>query len=216
MELHEKDNNLITAGTAAIFYLLRRVQADKSLRRHIARVLITSLENMYFDQIVVRNVALTLCQFDFASDVIDDYVRVMEYILSSMRLHNSDPFTNRVIIYLMNSMACYLSSAQRLRVGDIGAIKIIMKEIIRRRNSLEADRVLEACWSFLWNVTDETPKNCLRFIKADGLELMLSVYQLFPNELEIVRNMMGLLGNISEVKQFRRLIMEQPFVPTLL
>jgi hypothetical protein len=46
--------------------------------------------------------------------------------------------------------------------------------------------------------------------------LMLSVYNMFPNELEIVRNMMGLLGNISEVKRFRRMIMQQPFVPTLL
>jgi Zyg-11 family protein len=216
MQRYEMDTNMITAGTAAIFYILRKLSATRELRRYIARVLITALENMYHDQIVVRNVALTLCQFDFAGDVIDDYVHVMEYILKSMRLHNSDAFTNRVIIYLMNSMACFLNGEQRLRVGEIGVIRVIMNEIIRRRETLAADRVLEACWSFLWNITDETPNNCYRFIKGKGLELMLSVYNMFPNELEIVRNMMGLLGNISEVKRFRRMIMQQPFVPTLL
>lgn len=32
------------------------------------------------------------------------------------------------------------------------------------------DDVLEVAWSTMWNVTDETPANCLRFLEGDGMD----------------------------------------------
>lgn len=36
------------------------------------------------------------------------------------------------------------------------------------------DDVLEVAWSTMWNVTDETPSNCRRFLENKGMEHFLS------------------------------------------
>lgn len=35
------------------------------------------------------------------------------------------------------------------------------------------DDVMEVAWSTMWNVTDETPLNCERFLDGDGMEHFL-------------------------------------------
>lgn len=35
------------------------------------------------------------------------------------------------------------------------------------------DDVLEVAWSTMWNVTDETPDNCRRFLENRGMEFFL-------------------------------------------
>ena len=54
--------------------------------------------------------------------------------------------------------------------------------------------------SVMWNVTDETPENSGRFLDQLGMELFLHCKEAFPNTMALLRNMMGLLGNIAEVK----------------
>ncbi|VDK18869.1 unnamed protein product [Anisakis simplex] len=71
---------------------------------------------------------------------------------------------------------------------------------------------MEVGWSFLWNITDETPVNCVRFLDADGLHLFHQCYQQFQNETELVRNMMGLIGNIAEVEQLRSQLMNDAYI----
>lgn len=36
------------------------------------------------------------------------------------------------------------------------------------------DDVLEVAWSTMWNVTDETPSNCRKFLENNGMEYFLS------------------------------------------
>lgn len=36
------------------------------------------------------------------------------------------------------------------------------------------DDVLEVAWSTMWNVTDETPQNCQRFLENRGMEFFLA------------------------------------------
>ena len=35
------------------------------------------------------------------------------------------------------------------------------------------DDVMETAWSTMWNVTDETPANCERFLNGGGMYLFL-------------------------------------------
>lgn len=49
------------------------------------------------------------------------------------------------------------------------------------------DDVMEVGWSFLWNITDETPTNCERFLEAQGLSLFEQCFDAFRNERELVR-----------------------------
>lgn len=87
-------------------------------------------------------------------------------------------------------------------------LKIILEQVRRRHSSGLCDDVMEVGWSFLWNITDETPMNCERFLAADGLKLFQLCYAQFPAETELVRNMMGLIGNIAEVESLRYQLME--------
>ena len=94
------------------------------------------------------------------------------------------------------------------------------------------DDVMETAWSTMWNVTDETPVNCERFLAGGGMYLFLKVHvnlmyifviillfskeniipisqsnqflprqckERFPEKADLLRNMMGLLGNVAEV-----------------
>jgi Zyg-11 family protein len=69
--------------------------------------------------------------------------------------------------------------------------------VIRRRlDTNNLDEALKGCWSCLWNVTDETPVNSERFIQQDGVDLFLRCLKQFPEDNDLKRNIMGLVGKI--------------------
>lgn len=49
-----------------------------------------------------------------------------------------------------------------------------MMEIIKDRLYRRVcDDVLEVAWSTMWNVTDEAPSNCKRFLDGNGMKYFL-------------------------------------------
>ncbi len=74
------------------------------------------------------------------------------------------------------------------------------------------DDVMETAWSCMWNVTDETPVNCRRFLDGGGMRLFLLCKERFPDKQDLLRNMMGLLGNVAEVPALRPALMTSEFV----
>lgn len=51
-----------------------------------------------------------------------------------------------------------------------------------RLNRGVCDDVLEVAWSTMWNVTDETPKNCHRFLAEKGMEYFLKCLEVNLNK----------------------------------
>ena len=45
---------------------------------------------------------------------------------------------------------------------------------------------MEVGWSFLWNITDETPTNCQLFLASKGLKLFEECFAAFSTERELV------------------------------
>lgn len=70
-------------------------------------------------------------------------------------------------------------------------------------NNPEQGGVMEGCWSALWNMTDETPENCALFIAQGGLELFTRCHERMSERRDLVRNMLGLMGNVAEVAELR-------------
>jgi len=92
-----------------------------------------------------------------------------------------------------------------------------MLDLIRNKLSSETcDDVLEHAWSTMWNVTDETPINCKRFLDGGGMRLFLQCKDKFSESNALLRNMMGLLGNVAEVKDLRPQLMTSDFVSEFL
>ena len=69
-------------------------------------------------------------------------------------------------------------------------------------------------YSIMFNILilDETPVNCERFLRHEGLRLFQVCYAQFPNETELVRNMMGLIGNIAEDETLRGQLMHDEYI----
>lgn len=103
-------------------------------------------------------------------------------------------FVQRIAIYLLNSLACQVDGRQKLFLGDLGAItvstfdfctimivnsvyisfiKTMLNLINDRYRRKVFDDVMEVAWSTMWNVTDETPLNCARFLDGSGMEYFL-------------------------------------------
>jgi len=118
----------------------------------------------------------------------------------------------RVAIYLLNSLACQVEGGHKQLAGDLGAIQKMLLLIQDRLDRNECDDVMEIAWSTMWNVTDETAENCERFLRGDGMALFLNCLNTFPNKPELLRNMMGLLGNVAEVPVLRPQLMTRDFV----
>lgn len=54
------------------------------------------------------------------------------------------------------------------------------------------DDVMEVAWSTMWNVTDETPRNCKRFLDGHGMSYFLGCLNVSVFKSEYV---VGLRGN---------------------
>jgi len=94
-------------------------------------------------------------------------------------------------------------------------IKVIdsMLRIVRKKLDLKlCDEVMKTAWSAMLNITDETPANSERFLDMQGMELFLQCKEAFPKRLNLLSYMMGLLGNVAEVKQCRKRLMTSAFV----
>ncbi|KAG1714551.1 Protein zer-1 [Nymphon striatum] len=64
--------------------------------------------------------------------------------------------------------------------------------------------VLKGLTFFLSVTLDEMPGTCWEFVDTEGMESFLRCLQTFPDKTDLLRNMLGLLGNISEVMDLRR------------
>ena len=71
--------------------------------------------------------------------------------------------------------------------------------------------IVEVAWTLLWNITDETPENCRRFIENNcGLMTYHECLDLWLDKRDLVRNMLGLLGNVAEVQELRHYLITPP------
>ncbi|KAJ7372333.1 Protein zer-1 [Desmophyllum pertusum] len=92
-------------------------------------------------------------------------------------------------------VVCQVHDSQKIVVGrDLHAVE-------------EEGGVLECCWSALWNVTDETPENCELFISHGGIDLFMECKMKLGGQRDLVRNMLGLMGNVAEVPEQRSKLM---------
>ncbi|KAJ1358396.1 hypothetical protein KIN20_016807 [Parelaphostrongylus tenuis] len=195
MQNHLEDSTLQIAGSASLFYIIRKVAMNRDTKKRVVSALLSGMETHMEEQ-----------------EILFDYSRLAILLVTVLQHHNADNLTQRIVVFLLNSMACHVEGDQKVQVGSFGAIEMILDQIRRKLATNVCDDVMEVGWSFLWNITDETPLNCERFLKADGLLLFHKCFDAFRNERELVRNMMGLIGNIAEVDGLRSQLMNDDYV----
>ncbi|CAK9298975.1 unnamed protein product [Gordionus sp. m RMFG-2023] len=124
-----------------------------------------------------------------------------------------DRLITRLSVCVLNSLVCALDSPGKLRIGaGLGTISVMLAICRNKLAKNVCDEVMEVAWSTLWNITDETPENCECFLKLRGLTTFTKCIRKFKDRPELYRNMLGLLGNISEVKGLRPWLMKDAYV----
>ncbi|KAL7732768.1 hypothetical protein ACLKA6_005910 [Drosophila palustris] len=215
MDRHLKFKHMQISGSATLFYIVKgrdRSKFGTLLRNHIIRTLLNGMEMHLTDDTMLRNGYLTLTQFHMPVDVLFEYERLIKILLHGVSKTEQEGFVQRIAIYLLNTLACQVDGRQKLFLGELGVVSTMLTLIKDRLTRSVFDDVMEVAWSTMWNVTDETAINCKRFLDGRGMEYFLKCLNTFPDRDELLRNMMGLLGNVAEVKWLRPKLMTQEFI----
>ncbi|XP_023710410.1 protein zer-1 homolog isoform X3 [Cryptotermes secundus] len=215
MDRHLGEKHIQISGSATLFYIVKgkekHIFGVKEKRRLIC-TLINGMSAHRDDDTMMRNGCLTLFQFKIPDDVLFDYERLVHILLHIVSEMEQGGFVQRIGIYLLNLLACQVDGVQKQLLGDLGAISQMLTLIEDRLARKVFDDALEVAWSTMWNVTDETAINCQRFLDGRGMEFFLGCLNTFPHREELLRNMMGLLGNVAEVQVLRQRLMTGQFV----
>jgi len=156
---------------------------------------------------VLNNCLLALWQFNVPEDTAILYREVVEVLIGVVN-SREDYHLQKLCILMLNSMVCFAEGDKKKILG-VEIVETVVKSIERQIKTTEfSDQLLECSWTTLWNVTDETPEHSMRFIQLNGLKLFLKCKDKFPSSLNLLKNMMGLLGNIAENKSCRKYMME--------
>lgn len=218
MDRHTNEKHIQISGSASLYYIVKSeyIQADLNLKvkRKILSVLFNGMITHKSDDTMMRNGCLTLCHFKMPQDVLFDYCRLVQILLHIISAKNNEEshFIKRVAMFLLNSLACQVEGEQRELVGRLGAIEKLLNIIKEKLRLGNCDDVMETAWSAMWNVTDETPSNCERFLNGNGMNLFLKCKEQFPDHTDLLRNMLGLLGNVAEVPHLRSKLMTSEIV----
>lgn len=219
MERYCKDQQIQIYASAILYYLLPLLiqsmskDFNISVKRRMMGVLLDTMMVHKKDAILMRNGCAVLWQFQVPQDLLCLYERVLEILLyiGEHRCSVEENYTQRSAVVLLNRLVCHVGVEQKRVMG----IKVIDGMLRIVRNKLDrklCDEVMKTAWSTMLNVTDETPANSERFLDMQGMELFLQCKETFPKRLDLLSYMMGLLGNVAEVKQCRKRLMTSAFV----
>uniref|UniRef100_U3IZB1 Protein zer-1 homolog n=1 Tax=Anas platyrhynchos platyrhynchos TaxID=8840 RepID=U3IZB1_ANAPP len=214
LKCHKDDKNIQVTGSAALFYLTNseyRMEQSVKLRRQVIQVVLNGMES-YQEVTVQRNCCLTLCNFSIPEELEFQYRRVNELLLNILNQSRQDESIQRIAVHLCNALVCQVDNDHKEAVGKMGFVMTMLKLIQKKLADKTCDQVMEFSWSALWNITDETPDNCEMFLNYSGMKLFLECLKEFPEKQELHRNMLGLLGNVAEVKELRPQLMTSQFI----
>ncbi|CAH3037645.1 unnamed protein product [Pocillopora meandrina] len=217
MESHPKDKLVQLAGSASLYHLSRdddgNMNLSEELKSRTIEVIIGAMDYHVKEEQLQKNCCLTLCNFRIPNDLPSDYRKMVEVLLRTATIHRRD-LIQRIAIGICNMVVCQTASevgmgkiqdSPKIVVGrELKGVEKIL-QIIRCKmgNNPEHGGVMEGCWSALWNMTDETPENCALFIAQGGLELFTRCHERMSERRDLVRNMLGLMGNVAEVAELR-------------
>ncbi|XP_018607895.1 protein zer-1 homolog isoform X1 [Scleropages formosus] len=214
LKCHKYDKSIQVTGSAALFYLTNteyRTDQSVKLRRQVIQVVLNGMEQ-YQEVTVQRNCCLTLCNFSIPEELEFQYHRVNQLLLRILEPTRQDESIQRIAVHLCNALVCQVDNDHKEAVGKMGFVKTMLNLIQKKLQDKLCDQVMEFSWSALWNITDETPDNCQMFLDRSGMALFLECLKEFPDKQELHRNMLGLLGNVAEVKALRPQLMTPQFI----
>ncbi|PAA56823.1 hypothetical protein BOX15_Mlig032513g2 [Macrostomum lignano] len=217
----EKLEALFLQASASIYYLIRSyLQARPAgLFDTVCRcldVIATSIYRWRADPLTRRNFLLSL--FLLLNNEIEAAImscsrvkllRSLLFVLDQS-CEEEEPESIRYVLAVINYLAISFDEPERQFVGC--ECRLVTRALQFIQNCLNPPRriagapqaqCLSSAWSILWNITDESEPNCAAFMQSGGLQCLVDCHRVHSTSpdasQELMRNVLGLLGNVSEV-----------------
>ncbi|KAK3546377.1 hypothetical protein QTP70_026172, partial [Hemibagrus guttatus] len=219
MKAHSRCVSVQVSGSACVFNLTSLELAEgmsQSLLGNVMRHIITTMRNFPDHKQIQKNCLLTLCS-NYILDVVSfnrcEAAKQVMMCLISNHDETLQSLCASVIVVLMSRLS-------QEEITQLGAEEFIMKHllhVVQQKASMGLmDNILEGTLTALWGLTDETHPACTHFLQCEGLELykeLLETYYLNPS---VLKKILGLLNNVSEMEDLRVQLMDEELLQLLL
>lgn len=168
IERHINDEIVMVQATQSLWWITKLNKDSNNINNKVKRIIISR-----FLDVMHRHKQNTTILFNgvfpllLTPSIVYEYSRVASIALYMSR--DKDPRTQTWGIILLNTLACQVGNDQKEYIGNLRAIEDMINIINTKVKEDTCDEALETAWSALWNITDETPVNCKRFINHNGL-----------------------------------------------
>lgn len=208
---HRRQGSFLQTCTTTLYYLLQSYADSYTVyqKRGIIDATIDMLDKNKNHPYLARSCMVIFFLFDIPGDFVHDYDRFSECVLEIFDRKRDDHDINIIAGSLCNALVCSMEYDFKMQIRKLPYVETMIRIIKDRLRDKNDDEVLAIAWSALWNVSDETPINSADFINMGGLDLFQKCYDAFPENEDLLRNMMGLLGNIAEVRHLRAYLTEK-------
>jgi hypothetical protein len=202
----EDDSSVQRFATANLFYLTAqshmadqsteaRLGALHALLRLMVRLVRPAHDTPHEDMQVVKNCCLTLRNF-LPETELSRCSCFVAIILLRAALNCDDHGVQHVALLMCCHSLASLHPHHKERIGSatpISGIALILRIIAAQYEQLDHKDdfgdddfiILELGWTFLWNMTDETPSNVHRFFEEGGIRSMLWSLTAFPDQVSV-------------------------------
>ncbi|XP_043257797.1 protein zer-1 homolog [Colletes gigas] len=215
MEKHPLEKPIQIHGSGTLLRVIKmkeKNELEPRLKERIVSTLLTGMSMYKNEESIMCNVCLILCQFRLPQDIMSNYETLVKLLLHSVKHTHQGGYIQRIGIYILNTLACHVTGREKRLLGNLGCIKTMLELIQYRVRFKVFDDILEVIWSTVWNMTDETPINCERFLNENGMELFRKCVKQYSHKQEVLKNMMGLLGNIAEIQHLRVHLVQEDYM----
>jgi len=193
-------------------------------KREILRFLVSIFsidnENKIFklidDEERLKRIALlSLEHFNYPEDAGADFNYLIGELMKLL-VAESESQIGRISIHICNWIACQPADRDvKQAITSTTFIQSVVEVINMKLTLKKCDDVMISCWGVLWNISDETPQNCQKFVEIGGLKIMMKCFEVFERD-ELRKSAIGLVGNIAEVHYLRDYFMDPKIIELLI
>ncbi|CAM4747380.1 unnamed protein product [Rotaria magnacalcarata] len=238
MSIHRSLQSIQMASTACIYNLTRSPIIEqihlKSLTK-IVESIMTVMEYFPNQQQLQKNCLLALCSDRILHEPNFNFFLLASLVMSNLQNHTDSAIIQPgvTILTLLTSRLTVEECTKLVSIINIHCLLQLIEHRVNRLQTMEniqnhaseqplehnplltGDETLRFCLSLLWNLTDENPIVCERFVHCNGLQLFQRLIHLFSTDTIILTKILGLLSNISEVSHLIMYLYSIEIIPLI-
>eukprot|EP00055_Hartaetosiga_balthica_P012861 m.63830 g.63830 ORF g.63830 m.63830 type:complete len:1011 (-) comp8088_c1_seq11:163-3195(-) len=212
--MHLYTTDIVLIASACLYYctwIQPQSWQEKMLRMDAVCVCKALLSVQMFNSQVVKNSCFILKNFVSTMETVayaDDLVK----LLFTACVQHTDMTIRESAVHVCCSILGKLSTKMKEEIVTKSESANLLLELLEPYHdgrAIEDEDALffELCWMFLWDITDENPIACEALLEMECTTYVKNALKQL-NRVGIVRNVMGLVANISEVDSLRHALID--------